>query len=66
MNPTRFSATLGILLWAAAALLTAGELKQPMIGESAPPVRLQTLDGKTLDFSDLRGKFVVLHFGTGW
>lgn len=46
--------------------LAAGELKQPMLGEPAPPFRLRGLDGKTLALGGLRGKFVVLHFGAGW
>ncbi len=60
--------------WLVAALaiisapLTLGgaEKKQPMVGEPAPAFRLQTLEGKTLALADLRGKFVVLHFGAGW
>ncbi len=49
-----------------ALTLGAAEKKQPMVGEPAPAFRLQTLEGKTLALADQRGKFVVLHFGTGW
>ncbi len=44
----------------------AGAIKQPMIGSPAPPYKIQSVDGKSLALSDLRGKVVVLHFGAGW
>jgi cytochrome oxidase Cu insertion factor (SCO1/SenC/PrrC family) len=47
-------------------LITANAIKQPMIGSVAPPFRVQSLQGKSLQLSDLRGKVVVLHFGAGW
>lgn len=46
--------------WALAAM------EHPMIGEEAPAFELPTLDGETLSSSDLRGGYVVLHFGAGW
>ncbi len=39
---------------------------QPMIGEQAPAFDLETLDGNRLHSRDLRGRYVVLHFGAGW
>ena len=39
---------------------------QPMIGQPAPGFDLRALDGEALSLTDLRGKFVVLHFGAGW
>lgn len=36
------------------------------IGKRAPDFSLQTLDGKTLKLSDLRGKAVVLNFWATW
>jgi len=48
----------------AAAAETA---RQPMLGEPAPTFRLQDLlSGKTISLEDLRGRFVVLHFGASW
>ena len=41
----------------------AGNLK---IGEVAPDFCIKTLDGKPLNFSDFRGKFVLLDFWATW
>src|SRR4051812_27247609 len=37
-----------------------------VIGKPAPDFTLQTLDGKKLTLSDLRGKAVVLNFWATW
>ncbi len=42
------------------------EVIQPMIGEEAPPFNLQGIDGERYALADLRGQFVVIHFGTSW
>jgi cytochrome oxidase Cu insertion factor (SCO1/SenC/PrrC family) len=55
-----------VLLLPSPAVGGAGQTKQPWIGNPAPPFSLPTLDGKRLSLSDLRGQFVVLHFGAGW
>ncbi len=39
---------------------------QPMIGMDAPGFELQSIGGDTLSLADLRGKFVVIHFGASW
>jgi hypothetical protein len=39
---------------------------QPMIGMAAPGFVLQSIGGDTLSLADLRGKFVVIHFGASW
>jgi cytochrome oxidase Cu insertion factor (SCO1/SenC/PrrC family) len=39
---------------------------QPMIGMDAPDFELQSIGGDTLSLADLRGKFVVIHFGASW
>ncbi len=39
---------------------------QPEHGGEAPPFDLPTLAGDQVNLADQRGKFVVLHFGTGW
>jgi hypothetical protein len=58
-----------VLAWVVAgsmgAAFTAAS-DQPMIGESAPEFRLESLVGETVGLADLRGKIVVLHFGAGW
>jgi cytochrome oxidase Cu insertion factor (SCO1/SenC/PrrC family) len=40
--------------------------EHPMIGEAAPPFDLSTVGGDRLSLADLKGKFVVIHFGTSW
>jgi peroxiredoxin len=32
----------------------------------APGFELQSIGGDTLSLADLRGKFVVIHFGASW
>ncbi len=44
----------------------SGEMKQPWIGEPAPLFNLSALDSNSVSLAHLRGKVVVLHFGTGW
>lgn len=46
--------------------IASNTLPQPMIGEPAPPFLLQGIDGKIYSLADLRGKVVVIHFGTSW
>ena len=65
----KMKTSLRLFLLAAAFLPAApafSEMKQPWIGEPAPPFSLSTLDGKKLSLSDLKSKLVVLHFGAGW
>lgn len=38
----------------------------PMLGEPAPAFRLADVRGDTLSLADLRGRYVVIHFGTSW
>lgn len=52
-------------LWASSALVAA-ERPQPMIGQPAPALALQSLEGKRVALQGFKGKFVVLHFGAGW
>jgi hypothetical protein len=44
----------------------ASDLKQPMIGASAPVFVLKSLDGKTVSLQEQRGKVVVLHIAASW
>lgn len=47
-------------------MATVTELPQPMIGELAPEFTLEGIDGDRYALTDLRGKLVVIHFGTSW
>lgn len=41
--------------------------KQPMLGEPAPSFRLKdVMTGQAVSLEDLRGRFIVLHFGASW
>ncbi len=42
------------------------EAKGPAVGEPAPTFKLTTLDGKTIDLGELRGKTVLLDFWATW
>lgn len=50
------------LAWAPCGAAADG----PVVGSPAPPFDLPSLDGEQVSLADLRGKLVVLHFGTGW
>jgi hypothetical protein len=52
----------------AAVLLAApGEgAPPPLLDQPAPSFRLRGVDGATLSLGDLRGRFIVLHFGASW
>jgi cytochrome oxidase Cu insertion factor (SCO1/SenC/PrrC family) len=39
---------------------------QPLIGTAAPAFELKTVAGDTQSLDDLRGRYVVLHFGASW
>ncbi len=47
-------------------MTTVTELRQPMLGEIAPEFTLEGIDGERCALKDLRGKLVVIHFGTSW
>lgn len=38
----------------------------PMLGTDAPEFSLEGVDGDTLSLGELRGQFVVIHFGASW
>lgn len=40
--------------------------RHPWIGDVAPAFALEDVDGTTLALEDLRGRYVVIHFGTSW
>ena len=40
--------------------------EQPMIGQAAPDFRLKAVGGGFVSLSDLRGKFLVVHFAATW
>ena len=39
---------------------------QPMIGQAAPDFRLKAVGGGPVSLSDMRGKFLVVHFAATW
>lgn len=41
-------------------------MDHPMLGQEAPAFSLPTLAGDEVTSTDLRGKYIVLHFGAGW
>ena len=42
------------------------EYKVIGVGDRAPELRLQSIDGKTVSLADLRGKVVLVHFWATW
>jgi peroxiredoxin len=42
------------------------EYKVIGVGDRAPEVRLQSVDGKTVNLADYRGKVVLIHFWATW
>jgi cytochrome oxidase Cu insertion factor (SCO1/SenC/PrrC family) len=48
------------------AQASSGVESHPMIGTAAPRFTLVGVDGESLGLADLRGEFVVIHFGTSW
>ncbi len=57
---------LGIALLGLVALGAAANAAPLKIGDPVPPFSLQTLDGKTLDITSLKGKVVLLDFWATW
>jgi hypothetical protein len=48
-------------------LAAANDPAAAMLGEPAPPFRLEEVrTGETHALEDFRGKWVVLHFGASW
>jgi hypothetical protein len=53
-------------LWLAGAGADGPAPAQPRLGEDAPAFDLRDVRGGRLSLRGLRGRFVVLHFGTSW
>jgi thiol-disulfide isomerase/thioredoxin len=47
-------------------LSSSPDTKPELVGKPAPALRVQSLDGKAYDLSQLKGKVVLLHFWTTW
>ncbi|WP_425387754.1 TlpA family protein disulfide reductase [Deinococcus peraridilitoris] len=62
--PPILSALLVIVL--AAALLRGGAEGVPLLGQAAPNFKLETLDGSSLEFAQLRGRPVLINFWASW
>ena len=64
MMLTRMALVFGAMMLLAVPVIAQSE---SLKGEEAPGFRLPTYSGEeTVSLDDLRGKIVVLHFGTGW
>jgi cytochrome c biogenesis protein CcmG, thiol:disulfide interchange protein DsbE len=67
----RFRLMANYLRYVFASLLLAATV-QPVVandlvvGKQAPPITLNTLDGKQIDLRDLRGKVVIVTFWATW
>ena len=55
-----------LLLMVVPVSSVAEEFPQPKIGEAAPAFTLESTKGDKVALTDLRGKFVVIHFATSW
>jgi cytochrome oxidase Cu insertion factor (SCO1/SenC/PrrC family) len=62
MQSARVIATVGAWLIVGAAVVWG----QGLTGGEAPAFELPSLDGEQVSLADLRGNYVVLHFGAGW
>lgn len=49
-----------------AFLVRMAKLRSVQIGQPAPDFTMNTMDGKTVKLSDLRGKYVLLDFWASW
>ncbi|GGA29162.1 peroxiredoxin family protein [Dyella nitratireducens] len=63
INPYMRCIAAAMMLMTVALPLRANDL---VVGKSAPPITLSTLDGKHIALSDLRGKVVILTFWATW
>ena len=66
LQTRQWPALVSLLVVFSGSSLGAGEPKQPMLGQPAPPISLESLEGRRVSLADFRGQIVVLHFGTGW
>ncbi|MDZ4716146.1 MAG: TlpA disulfide reductase family protein [Cytophagales bacterium] len=57
---------IAILSLSIAVTASHAQDKQPMIGQPAPSFALKGLDGKNYSLTELRGKYVVIHFAATW
>lgn len=52
---------------ASAAQARKGDVStHPMIGDAAPPFKLESTSGDTHSLEGWKGKYIVLHFGASW
>jgi len=56
-----------LVLLAALGGATADDLSShPFLGQEAPDFELDAVGGGSLKLSDLRGQYLVVHFGASW
>jgi len=60
------TATAALLLPAGVGIARGANASQPMIDTDAPAFELATVAGDTVGLADLKGRYVVLHFGASW
>ncbi|RLL45420.1 TlpA family protein disulfide reductase [Oceanobacillus piezotolerans] len=48
------------------AMISSGDTTGIEVGETAPNIELETVDGETFSLTDLRGKKVILNFWATW
>jgi cytochrome oxidase Cu insertion factor (SCO1/SenC/PrrC family) len=62
-----FSAALAVVAAQPAQSLEGVDVSShPWIGNAAPGFELARIDGVTLSLEQLKGKYVVIHFGASW
>jgi peroxiredoxin len=61
-----FVVMFGLIAYALYQTFTATDKNRLDIGDEAPDFQIQTLDGKTVQLSDYRGKVVLLNFWATW